>query len=234
MTSVVSYGAGTNSTAMLVGLFERKERPDIILFADTGGERPETYRHLGLISEWCLSVGFPRIVTVSEKETLEENCIRRSALPGIAYGFKSCSDHYKIRPQKRWLKEQGITDPWYWVGIDAGESHRAKYETTRYPLIEWDWDRDECIEAIKRANLPQPGKSACFFCPSSKKHEILELNRTHPELIARALHLESNAELTTIKGLGRSYSWTDLIKNSELQKDLFSCSPEIPCECMDG
>ena len=49
--SVVSYGAGTNSTAMLIGLHERGERPDLILFADTGGERPETYRHRDAVSK---------------------------------------------------------------------------------------------------------------------------------------------------------------------------------------
>ena len=38
MKTIVSYGGGTNSTAMLVGLWERGERPDAIVFADTGGE----------------------------------------------------------------------------------------------------------------------------------------------------------------------------------------------------
>ena len=233
-TKIISYGAGTNSTAMLVGLHERGERPDLILFADTGGERPETYWHRDTVSDWCESVGFPRIVTVAEATDLETDCLTRGALPGIAYGFKSCSDHYKIRPQKRWLKAQGITDPWFWVGIDAGEAHRAKYAETRYPLIEWDWGREECVEAIARAGLPQPGKSACFFCPSSKPQEILQLGRTHPELLQRALAMEANAELTSVKGLGRSFAWGDLVKFSEAQIDMFSHTPEIPCGCFDG
>jgi hypothetical protein len=232
--SVVSYGAGTNSTAMLVGLHERGERPDLILFADTGGERPETYHHRDAVSDWCEGVGFPRIVTVAEAVSLEADCLTRGALPGIAYGFKSCSDHYKIRPQKRWLKAQGVTAPWFWVGIDAGEAHRAKYEETRYPLIEWDWARDECVEAIRRAGLPQPGKSACFFCPSSKPHEILELKRLHPDLIQRALAMEAGAELTSVKGLGRSYAWADLVRYDDAQMDMFRGAVEMPCGCFDG
>ena len=43
---VVSYGGGTNSVAMLVGLHERGLRPDAIVFADTGGEKPNTYGHM--------------------------------------------------------------------------------------------------------------------------------------------------------------------------------------------
>ena len=236
MSTVVSYGAGTNSTAMLIGLYERGELPDVILFADTGGEKPETYKHRDEVNDWCISVGFPSIITVkAPNETLKENCIRRKALPAIAYGFKTCSLRWKKEPQDKWLRNNGMADAIRLIGIDADEMHRAKeFPNTRYPLIEWGWGRDECIEAIKRAGLPQPGKSACFFCPSSKKPEILELNKTHPELLTMALEMEANAELTSIKGLGRSFSWAELIKNSESQLDIFSASPEIPCECFDG
>ena len=41
---VVSFGGGTNSTAMLVGMSERGIIPDAILFADTGGENEGFFR----------------------------------------------------------------------------------------------------------------------------------------------------------------------------------------------
>jgi 3'-phosphoadenosine 5'-phosphosulfate sulfotransferase (PAPS reductase)/FAD synthetase len=43
---VVAYGLGVNSTAMLVEFAPRGIRPDPVLFADTGGEKPETYVRL--------------------------------------------------------------------------------------------------------------------------------------------------------------------------------------------
>ena len=90
--TVLSYGAGTNSTAMLVGLSERGERPDAILFADTGGERPSTYAHIAEVSAWCVANGFPEITIVrAPGKTLEQDCLDRNALPAIAYGFKTCS-----------------------------------------------------------------------------------------------------------------------------------------------
>jgi hypothetical protein len=52
--SVVSFGAGTNSTAILQGMLERGEKPDAILFADTGGEKPGTYRHLLRMQIWTV------------------------------------------------------------------------------------------------------------------------------------------------------------------------------------
>ena len=54
---VMSYGAGTNSVAMLIGLRDRGIAPDIILFADTGGERPETYQHIKTMQAWCEKTG---------------------------------------------------------------------------------------------------------------------------------------------------------------------------------
>lgn len=94
---VVSYGAGTNSTAMLIEMVKHGERADLITFADTGGERPETYAYLTMFSAWLVSKDYPAITTVKKggrTETLEENCHRMKMLPSVAYGFKSCSQKY--------------------------------------------------------------------------------------------------------------------------------------------
>jgi hypothetical protein len=104
----------------------------------------------------------------------------------------------------------------------------------RYWLIERGLFRKDCIEIIKAAGIKPPGKSACFFCPSSKKHEILELKKNNPALIKRALTIEQQADLTSIKGLGRSWSWKDLVEYDDAQDDLFECFVGIPCDCWDG
>ena len=59
--------------------------------------------------------------------------------------------------------------------------------------------------------MPQPGKSSCFFCPSMRAEEIIDLREQHPDLFRRAIVLEDNARpnLKTVKGLGRNYSWKD-------------------------
>ena len=46
---VVAHGAGVDSTAMLMGLRDRRVRLDLILFADTGSEKPETTAYLPVI-----------------------------------------------------------------------------------------------------------------------------------------------------------------------------------------
>ena len=251
---VVAYGGGTNSTAMLILMLETGIRPDLILFADTGGEKPHTYKHLDIVNLWCEKVGFPKIISVQKKgriyvkETLEENCLRKNMLPSIAYGYKSCSLKYKVQPQDMYCNnDNNCKSVWNnggkvskYIGYDADEERRAKIKCDNkynylYPLISSDWGRDECISAIKRHNLPQPGKSACFFCPSSKKIEILNLRDQYPELLDRALKMEKQANLTSVQGLGRSFSWSDFINNYDKQPDLFSdAGKEMDCGCYDG
>lgn len=239
---VASFGGGVNSTAMLIGMHERSEKVDLILFADTGGEKPHTYAHVDEFSAWLVDRWMPPITTVSrEVETLESDCLKRKALPGIAYGFKSCSDHFKMRPQRDYLRTHyGVSHNIGYqtlIGFDADEQHRAARAMlgNRYPLIEWGWGREECIEAIDRAGVKQPGKSACFYCPSSKKKEIMELRRVYPDLAARAVAMEKNAELTSIKGLGRSFAWGDLYEADDRQSKMFpETRIEQDCGCYDG
>lgn len=249
--NIVSYGGGTNSTALLIECVNRSIPIDLILFADTGGEKPHTYKYLKMFSKWCVANGLPEITTVQQVNqngtyiTLEQHCLNYRALPSIAYGFKGCSQKHKLFPQNKymnnWPPAQAV---WAeggkimkFIGYDADESRRVKdfvdeKYNTRHPLIEWDMGREECIQSIKQAGLELPGKSSCYFCPSSRISEILELKDQYPALMDRAVAMEKNADLTKVKGLGRSFAWGDLIK----QEDAFGYElpPEIDCGCYDG
>jgi len=265
--TVLSYGGGTNSTAMLIGMHERGERPDFITFADTGSEQEYTYHHMTIVNKWLLSVGFPTITIVKptqpkmrEDGSLFNECVRLGRLPSKAYGNGSCSLKWKVEPQDRWnrrmAKEHGIglSQIVRLIGYDADEPQRheralslAHKQPTksRFPLIEWDWGRAECVEAIARAGLPQPGKSSCVMCPSMKKHEILSLRAAYPKTFAAVLEMERRAMAgegqaeASRSGLGRTFSWADFIAKADADSPQV-CSfpdygtPEIDCGCYDG
>jgi hypothetical protein len=239
--TVVAYGMGVDSTAMLVGMHARGERPDLILFADTGDEKPETYAYLPIINEWLARVGFPEVMVVknarpiSGDTSLSAACLRLKVLPALAYGAHQCSLVWKRDPQlkylKRWLP---ATQAWAagldvinCIGYDAGprdscRSYKAEGKAApgfvnRFPLVEWNWDRERCVAEIVAAGLPVPVKSACFHCPASKKHEIRWLKVTHPELFDRAIEMEYSAMergLVSIKGLGRNFAWSTVRKEA--------------------
>lgn len=97
---VVNFGSGVDSTAVLVEFVRKGIVPDLILFADTGSEKPETYEHLESFSSWLVSKGFPAVTVVSRERmrrasttyrTIEENCLQNATLPSLAFGRKSCS-----------------------------------------------------------------------------------------------------------------------------------------------
>lgn len=246
--NVVAYGGGTDSTAMLIECVKRNIKIDLILFADTGGEKPHTYEYIKLFSDWLVDKGMPPVTIIknlneSKKDGLESLCLKNKTLPSIAYGFKSCSVQFKIEPVDKHLK---TNYPEEWednsviklIGYDASEDRRAKespneHYTNRFPLIEWDIDRDMCLEIIKEAGLPLPGKSACFFCPSSKPSEVRNLQLQYPELAQRAIAMEKNANLTSIKGLGRGWAWGDLLATSDMFDD-GRYTIDIACGCYDG
>jgi len=243
---------------MLIGAAERGWLIDLIIFADTGGEKPHTYEHVERFNEWCVkNLGCGILIVKKQKtedskygsyQTLEENCLAAKMLPSIAYGFKGCSHKYKREPQDKFCNNWLPAQRWWQqgkkvtklIGYDATEERRAhipeddKY-IYRYPLIEWGWGREECIKAIERAGIKSPGKSACFFCPSSKKREIRELRVRYPDLAKRAVEMERNAELSQVKGLGRNFAWADLYEADDRQEDMFAeTTVELACDCYDG
>lgn len=84
--------------------------------------------------------------------------------------------------------------------------------------MEWGWDREKCIRQIEAAGLPQPGKSSCFFCPSMRAEEIIDLRERYPDLFRRALALEDNAKanLKTVRGLDAT-----IHGKNDLERSLF-------------
>src|SRR5947209_18914465 len=105
----VAYGLGVDSTAMLIEFARLGIRPDLILFADTGGEKPETYAYLRVIRPFLAHAGFPDVTVVRYRptraayHTLEGQCLHTGTLPSLAYGGKSCSLKYKRTPQDNYI-----------------------------------------------------------------------------------------------------------------------------------
>jgi len=227
---VVADGMGVDSTGMLEGLRRLGVRPDVILHAETGDEWPETIAFREERQRWLRSIGFPEFVmvwrnpSVSEVtglpfSTLGEKCLAYETLPGQAFGKKSCSAEWKIRPQEAWLaKDPRAQALWARggkvvkaIGYDNGyrDSRRAhkltndeRYEYV-YPLREWRWDRPRIKAELRAAGIAIPPKSACYFCPASKPWEIARLVRDHPALADRIVAIEDTSQhrLKGIEGL---------------------------------
>lgn len=97
--AVVAYGAGVNSTALIIERHARGERIDMVLRA-LMPEKAQTLEHISLFEAWMDARDIPH-ETVSYSPVrfkhwppyrdLLENCLTNGTLPSIAFGRHSCS-----------------------------------------------------------------------------------------------------------------------------------------------
>jgi hypothetical protein len=128
---ILNWGAGVDSTAMACGLRERQIIPDLVIFADTGGEKEATYEWVRRFPEIMRSWGFPEIVTVryspvrATYDNLYDNCWQNRTLPSLAFGYGKCSLKFKGSVMDNWIR--GVSrgknkkDPWAPYAAAAAE-----------------------------------------------------------------------------------------------------------------
>lgn len=227
---VLSFGAGVQSSALiLLALEGRHPKPDLVVFADTGSERPRTYATVKQISRLCRAGGV-EFVTVSAGSKLHEDYRKRNTLPMI--GQAICTVKWKIRPVRRCVRARlpcTGPKPWakMWLGITTDESHRMRssdvqYIENRFPLIEMGWTRADCIGYLAE-NYPwlKVEKSGCFMCPYQSRHGWSSLRGEHPELFEVALDLDRAGRQGQhkLKGLFRSRESLEQFNHSHTLAD---------------
>src|SRR6267154_2545389 len=148
---VASYGGGRNSKWLIAKWVSNGNPLSIVLFADTGcsrdkAEKKETYQDVETFREWLMFRGVPCQTVYVTGESLYENSMRRKTLPAIAFGYRTCSQRWKIEPQEKFLNNWIVTQR-AWakgekvvrlIGFHAGEQKRAKpYEDEKYINRYW-------------------------------------------------------------------------------------------------
>lgn len=192
-TKILSFGAGVNSTAILVLHANGKYSVNAVVFADTYGEHPETYEHISkTVIPLCETVGLP-FHQVSRGDLYEEYWSKNI----IPYRrFRSCTDKFKMRPIRKFVKQHYGEDVTYVLGIDYGERHRAEKHVGgnfEFPLIDMRLAREDCKRIIKDFGMKVPVKSGCFFCPFTNKEGWKKLLRKHRDLFLLSEKFEKNS-----------------------------------------
>lgn len=133
--TVLSYGAGQQSTAVLLKLlfdggFRARYAPGrlLVLAADTGNEDPRTYAHLDRMRRLCGEHGEELVHITSDMgfHTAAWRSLAHHYRSGRRIGSKafpkSCSANLKILPQFRYLAWR--------LANDYGLGHRRQYSRT--------------------------------------------------------------------------------------------------------
>lgn len=211
---VMSFGAGVQSTAVLVLSAQRKLPYRWFLFANVGedSENPRTLAYLRRHAMPFAEAFGLRLREVHRRlrdgtvETLVSRLQKTESSISIpvrmqngAPGNRTCTADFKIKVIAKELKLAGATvgrPGIVGIGISTDEAHRANnrstvpWEVTEYPLLDLRLSRRDCVRIILEAGLPEPPKSACWFCPFHRNSEWLRLKAEEPILFNEAVRLE--------------------------------------------
>lgn len=124
---------------------------------------------------------------------------------------RGCTGEWKVGEVTKWLKAHGATPEKKAVtalGISTDEYERAKatereVDWVEYPLLTlpreaarlgpgWGLSRGDCETVIRRAGLPVPRKSSCYFCPFHRPQVWSEMARDEPDLFEEACRMEEH------------------------------------------
>lgn len=203
MTTILSFGAGVNTVAIL-HMQDVMNQVDEIIMADTGGEHPETYHYIQkYVIPFVEEHSIPFTVIRGQEnadgviaESLEEACLRWKIIPSRMLRF--CTDKFKLKPIRKYvLNKYGEGEINAIIGIAFDEAHRmndsrwSNYHTV-YPLVDKKITREKCKAIIRETGWDVPPKSGCYYCPFQRVIQWKELRHNHPDLWERAIKLEEN------------------------------------------
>ena len=76
---------------------------------------------------------------------------------------------------------------------------RDKYILNKHPLIEMNMSRQDCINYLKKQNVPMPEKSACIVCPFHNDAYWHFMKTERPKEFAIAVDFDSKVRSITRK-----------------------------------
>ena len=208
----VSCSGGKDSTALVLGMYERGMQIDEVVAADEGMWWPEAYEVLHQIEQLTgLKV---TIIEPPENKRFEylmlETVITRGKRKGTkGYGWPTplnrwCTTFCKARPLDAHLKEkeaEGYRVISY-IGIAADEAKRAEKEggiakvEKRFPLIEWGMTEADCLQYCYDHGITFGGlyehfnRLSCGCCPLQRISDARALYHYYPEKWERLKELD--------------------------------------------
>ena len=208
---VWSFGGGTQSAAIavmiLTGLLPK---PDIAVMADTSRECSETWLYLTNIIQPALDsidlkihiadhrYAYVDLFKGPKKDILLPMFTRTNGRIGKFPTF--CSNEWKQRPIRRWLREKGVKQCSLWLGISTDEADRMKANDVKwckhvFPLIEIvPTNRHQCRSLILSYGWPEPPKSRCWMCSNMSPASWQHLKKLWPDDFNKAVNLESEIQ----------------------------------------
>ena len=202
MKNIISLGAGVQSStmALMAAKGEITPMPDAAIFADTMVEPDSVYKWLDWL-ELQLPFKVYRVSFGDLSKEIEKIPLFMRKKNKVVMGMRKCTTEYKIQPVSKKMRElcglakhkkskQPVASQW--VGISTDEASRMQdsklvWMEKRYPLIEKNMTRTNCLNWMTKNNYPSPPKSACLFCPYTDDKRWRNMKKYAPETFKQAM-----------------------------------------------
>ena len=203
---VLSLGWGVQSfTLAAMSAMGYLERLDLAIHSDTRYERSGTYAFAEKYTDWLRDWGvwvetvrcgearggltYPNSYDTGRGMHTSLSC----NIPAFTVDHagnegqirRQCTEEWKLRPFRAAVRSQldkgEVAE--VWIGISADEFQRArdadvKYIHHRFPLLERNMTRADCVDWLTEHGFDVPPKSACCFCPYQNARSFAALKRS--------------------------------------------------------
>ena len=213
-------GVQSTVLALMAGAGEFDAVPDCAVFADTRWEPPSIYEHLDWLAAQLpfpvhivdngrsLREDVRALTNHSGSANYVDIPVYLRGRDGQADGIgrRQCTTNYKIRPIRSKIRELlGVktrrrvpagTMVELWLGISTDEAMRMRdsrdrWMRNRYPLIEADMSRRDCLEWWETRYDRPLERSACVACPYQSRRRWVETMHRWPDLFAEAVEIDA-------------------------------------------
>jgi len=184
--TIISFSGGVESTTMCL-LYGKGATA---IFADTGAEHKELYERLDHVEKYLKDYhkGDFELIKVKgktrsregvESNSLTEYIINYEFMPSPNRRF--CTYLYKIRPIEKYLSKYDNIEMLIGLNYDeqgrTGNLQALKNCEYRYPLIEHELDREDCIDILNLHGLNPEfpiymQRGGCKYCFFKKESEF--------------------------------------------------------------
>lgn len=239
---VLSLGAGVQSStlALMAAAGEVTPMPTAAIFADTQAEPASVYRWLDwlekelpfpvhrvtkgsltdaqlLIRKRTKTVGKPWSKSLIPAFIKNPDGTKGIMGRGCTYDHKILQLLKKQRELggiKRGQKTVGVVS---WIGISLDEvvrmkSSRERWVENRWPLIEKEMTRHDCLRWMQSHGYPTPPRSACVYCPFHSDVEWRRLQKDEPAEFERAVKFE--LQLQAVKKISDNMNGVPFLHSS--------------------
>lgn len=186
-----SCGGGRQSVG-IAALIVRGDlpKPDIAVIVDTERENSSTWNYYREILLPELAAVGVDLIRIPKSRYATVDLYRNDDLLIPAFTTQNgkiakmptfCSNEWKQRVVRRYLRDVGVKLCDEWLGISINEADRMKDSGLKwlrhvYPLIELDYSVEDCVRITAEMGWPPAKNSSCWMCPNKGRAEWLEMS----------------------------------------------------------